>query len=414
MSLGTLFATQQIRSVPPKAIIKHYGLDVKISDKEDPLYTKNFPIAKIPAFIGPKGLKLHEVIPITINLVQQAEENSPLLGKTQRDFIEILKWLSFTNSEVLVAFANAIKPIRGDVPFNKKVVEDNYNQLVKLSQIYENRLVNYTFLVGERLTLADVFSAALLVRPFENFFDAEWRKQYPNTARWFRTIVSLPILKDIVGDVPFIAKKIALVPANKEKKEQKSKEAAAPKKKQAAAPKAAAEVDDAPVEEKKPKHPLELLGKAANPLDNWKRVYSNEDTRPKAIPWFWENQWNPEEWSMWKLDYKYNEELEKTFMTNNQIGGFFARLSASTKYLFGCLVVYGVDNDNGITGAFLVRGQEYAPAFDVAPDWDTYNYTKLNPENPDDKKFIENMFAWDEPVIVNGEKKEIADGKVFK
>lgn len=67
MSLGTLFASQQIRSVPPKAIIKHYGLDVKISDKEDPLYAKYFPLGKIPGFIGPKGLKLHEVIPITIN-----------------------------------------------------------------------------------------------------------------------------------------------------------------------------------------------------------------------------------------------------------------------------------------------------------------------------------------------------------
>ena len=101
-------------------------------------------------------------------------------------------------------------------------------------------------------------------------------------------------------------------------------------------------------------------------------------------------------------------------MSNNLVGGFFNRLSASTKYMFGCMVVYGENNNNGITGAFLVRGQDYIPAFDVAPDWESYAFTKLDASKEEDKKFINNMFAWDEPVEVNGEKREIADGKVFK
>ena len=159
---------------------------------------------------------------------------------------------------------------------------------------------------------------------------------------------------------------------------------------------------------------MEALGKPKNPLDEWKRTYSNEETREVAIPWFWKNQYDPEEWSLWKVDYKYNDELTLTFMSNNLVGGFFNRLSASTKYMFGCMVVYGENNNNGITGAFLVRGQDYVPAFDVAPDWESYEFTKLDGSNEDDKKFINNMFAWDEPVVVNGEKREIADGKVFK
>lgn len=65
MSQGTLYATQQIRSLAPKALIKHFGLDVKITEKDD-TYHKYFPLDKIPAFIGPKGLKLHEVIAICL------------------------------------------------------------------------------------------------------------------------------------------------------------------------------------------------------------------------------------------------------------------------------------------------------------------------------------------------------------
>ena len=133
---------------------------------------------------------------------------------------------------------------------------------------------------------------------------------------------------------------------------------------------------------------MEALGKPKNPLDEWKRTYSNEETREVAIPWFWKNQYDPEEWSLWKVDYKYNDELTLTFMSNNLVGGFFNRLSASTKYMFGCMVVYGENNNNGITGAFLVRGQDYVPAFDVAPDWESYEFTKLDGSNEDDKNSL--------------------------
>lgn len=65
MSLGTLYATQQIRSLPAKALAKYFNLDIKISDK-DAAYEKNFPLNKIPAFIGPKGFTLTEVIAICL------------------------------------------------------------------------------------------------------------------------------------------------------------------------------------------------------------------------------------------------------------------------------------------------------------------------------------------------------------
>jgi elongation factor 1-gamma len=114
------------------------------------------------------------------------------------------------------------------------------------------------------------------------------------------------------------------------------------------------------------------------------------------------------------VDYKYNEELTMTFMTSNLIGGFFNRLEASRKYLFGAASVYGVTNDSVIQGAFVLRGQDSLPVFDVAPDFESYSFTKLDPTNAADKEFVENQWAWDKPVEVNGKTLEHADGKVFK
>jgi elongation factor 1-gamma len=96
------------------------------------------------------------------------------------------------------------------------------------------------------------------------------------------------------------------------------------------------------------------------------------------------------------------------------IGGFFARLEASRKYIFGAASVYGTSNDSIIRGAFFIRGQEALPAFDVAPDFESYEFTKLDPKNPADKEFVNDQWAWDKPTEEKGKSYEWADGKVFK
>ncbi|CAK42245.1 uncharacterized protein An15g00750, partial [Aspergillus niger] len=157
----------------------------------------------------------------------------------------------------------------------------------------------------------------------------------------------------------------------------------------------------------------EALGRSEFVLDEWKRQYSNEDTRPVALPWFWQN-YKPEEYSLWSVNYKYNNELKLTFMANNLIGGFHARLEASRKYLFGAQAVYGANYDCVIQGVFLVRGQDSQPAFEVGPDWESYEFRKLDHTNPEDRKLIEDQWAWDVPVVIDGKEYPFADGHVFK
>lgn len=65
MSQGTLYTNQRIRGVLPKAIIKAYNLDVKVAEP-DAAFEKAFPLKKIPALAGPKGLKLTEVIAVSL------------------------------------------------------------------------------------------------------------------------------------------------------------------------------------------------------------------------------------------------------------------------------------------------------------------------------------------------------------
>lgn len=68
MSQGTLYSDQRIRSIVPAAIVKHFNLDVKIvaPANDAATFKKYFPTERVPAFVGPKGLKLTEVIAVSI------------------------------------------------------------------------------------------------------------------------------------------------------------------------------------------------------------------------------------------------------------------------------------------------------------------------------------------------------------
>jgi elongation factor 1-gamma len=309
--------------------------------------------------------------------------------------------MSFSNSELLPSLGSWFRPLIGKDPYNKANVEKGKAATLKCLAVLESHFLVNSFFVGERLTLADLYVASQISRGFQYVLDKEWRSENPNTTRWYETIVNQPIWKAVVEKPIFVEEAVKYTPP---KKEAKPAAAAAPKaEKPKAAPQPAAddEDDEPKPEAPKAKHPIEALGKPTLILDDWKRKYSNEETREVALPWFWEN-YKPDEYSLWKVNYKYNEDLTLTFMSANLVGGFFARLEASRKYLFGALSVYGKANDSVIQGAFLVRGQEAIPAFDVAPDWESYEFVKLDPSKAEDKKFVEDEWSWDKPITVDG------------
>jgi elongation factor 1-gamma len=414
MTFGKIFASKgNPRTTAILAVAKANGLELEFVESTNanpaPDHAKASPLVKVPAFLGADGFALHETIAIAIYITSQNEKTT-LLGKTKQDYATIVKWLSYFNNEVLPTLAEWYLPLLGRKSYNKKAVEDSSKVALKAVAVIEEHLLHNTYLAGERITLADLFGAGIITRGFQYFFDKKWRADNPNVSRWYETVINQPIYAEVAEKLNFldepalqnVAPKKADAPPKKEK-EAKPK---AEKK-----PEAEAEEDEAP-KEPKPKHPLDLLPKATFALDDWKREYSNNPA-PEALKWFWEHC-NFEEYSLWKVKYKYNDELTLTFMSSNLIGGFFNRLEASRKYLFGGASVYGVNRDSIIEGAFVARGQEYLPVFDVAPDYESYDFVKLDPNNAEDKAYVEAQWTMEAPITVDGKEYPHASGKVFK
>merc|ERR1739848_920376 len=67
-------------------------------------------------------------------------------------------------------------------------------------------LSKQTFLVGERITYADISCCLTLKSAFENVLTAEFRSGFPHVTRWFNTVMNQPGVKSVVGDVTMCEK----------------------------------------------------------------------------------------------------------------------------------------------------------------------------------------------------------------
>ncbi|KAI8577515.1 hypothetical protein K450DRAFT_252049 [Umbelopsis ramanniana AG] len=374
-----------------KALIaaRYNGLEVEVPADftmetfKSPENLKKFPLGKVPVFEGADGFQLFESSAIAY-YVAAYKENTDLLGATAAERALVQQWILFADNEVNNNFSAWFGPLMGYQPYLKPSVDAAI----------------------EKVTFADICVATSLVGPYKMVFDKEFRAQYKNVNRYFNTLINQPHFKAVVGDIPLCETALKYTPPKKEKKpaaEQPKKEKKAEPKKEKK-PEAAEEADE-PKPEPKPKSALDLLPPSPFVMDAWKRMYSNNDT-DVAMKWFWENH-DPQGFSLWKVDYKYNDELTQTFMSNNLIGGFYARLERAHKYAFGSMIVRGTNNNNTISGYWLIRGQEVPFEIYDAADYESYNFTKVEPAQYEEKKKeIEDYMSW------NFE--DLADGKIFK
>ncbi|KAL4077759.1 hypothetical protein J3A83DRAFT_4410150 [Scleroderma citrinum] len=420
--VGKFYTNPVMRSsMAIKAVASVAGLELEepeykhFEDNTKPEFLAKFPHGKVPALECNNGLNLTEGVAIARYLASIAP-NAGLLGGTPEDAAQVDQYVHFTEQELFNATEIVYLMLNGYIPYNKAFHTFAADRQLRALNTLEGILLTRTYLIGERLTLADITVASAIFSSVALTIDAPLRAKIPNILRHFDLIINQPKIKAVFGEPTFCEKAAQCTPPAKEKKEKEPKQPAtapAPKKEKPKKEEVADDEEDERLvpEEPKPKNPLDLLPKSTFNLEDWKRAYSNKDTRGPggSLEWFYEN-FDKEGFSIYRVDFKYNEELTLVFMSSNQIGGFFNRLEASRKYLFGSVGVLGEANNSIITGALILRGQDARAVVDCAPDYESYEYRRLDLENADDKAFFEGALAWD--LEIDG--RAWKDGKNFK
>jgi len=440
------------------------GVNIKLQVPGDGLDSKKFPFGKYPAYESSDGSqKLNDAHAIASYVGQS------LMGNSAEEKAEVLQWLGLADDEFLPHVLAWTLPSLSAMQFNKNQVETSKKELLRLLGILNEYLLTRTYLVGERISLADVAMVFDLLPAYQYVLEPELRRPFINVSRWMTTLVNQPQFKSVLGDIgnhlcvksaqfdshkfkefqdgsssshhqaephvgasqkeeqhgkkdkkgkkePQGEKGDAAPPKKEEKKEKGAgkKEKADDQQNGPAGGDAAEEMDateEALAAEPAQKDPFSAMPKSTFVMDDFKKVYSNEDTATKAIPYFWDH-FDKENCSIWYCEYKYPQELTLLFMSCNLITGMFQRLDKMRKNAFGSMCLFGTDNNSTISGVWFWRGHELA--FQLSEDWqidyESYEWKKLDPNSDETKKIVNEYLLWEGDF---GGKK-FNQGKIFK
>jgi len=403
---GTLFTyPDNFRAQKALIAAKYSGAQLTVAKdfvfgetNKTPEFLSKFPLGKVPAFEGSDGVILTES-----NAIAYYVANDELRGGSDAAArAQVVQWMCMADNEILPASCTWVFPTMGIMQFNKNATDRAKVDIQAALKTLNDHLLTRTFLVGERVTLADIAVACTLLNLYKHVLDSAFRKPFLNVTRWFTTVINQPNAKAVLGDftlctkmAEFDAKKFAEF-SGKGAGDKKAKAPKAEKKKEPEKKKEKP-VEDEPAfpEEPKKKDPLDALPKGTFDLEEWKRFYSNNDEDP-SIAWFWEH-FDHENYSIWKGDYKYNDELTMVFMSCNLIGGMFQRLEKLKKNAFASCCLFGKDNDSSISGIWVFKGQNLA--FELSEDWQidyaSYGWRKLDSKSEEAKKLVTQYWKWE-------------------
>lgn len=77
--------------------------------------------------------------------------------------------------------------LSGKAPYHKAVFQTLVDRVTGRLNVIDSILAKRTFLVGERVTLADIFVATAATSIFATWFDAPARAKVPNLLRFVET-----------------------------------------------------------------------------------------------------------------------------------------------------------------------------------------------------------------------------------
>jgi len=450
MSLTLLTDGGNFRAFKALIAAEYNGIQVTVPDfklgqdnKTEDFLTKS-PLGKVPVLVTSSG-SITESNAIS-RYIARLRADSELFGSSFFEHGQVDSWIDFSSHDLELPVSLWIYPVLGYVAFNPAVAAQAKADVARALNVLENHLADKTYLVGHKITLADITVVSALVYPFKFVADGAFRAAFPNVVRWFTTCVNQPQFENVIGNVvlceaeltPNGAAPVAFAPPAppaenkkkggdkkdqkpkepkekkpKEPKEQKPKEPKAEKKPKEKEPEPEEEEEEKPV--KKEDHAFKIMDKehpTTFVMDTWKKTYSNCSSYDEAMNEFWAT-FDAEGWSIWRGDYNYNEENSVLFMTSNLIGGFIQRTEEIRKWLFGTMTIRGEAKANGmkITAYYLIRGQSIQPLIDCNTDAECYTWTKLAvPASDDDKVLLKDY--WTSETTLEGE--PVLDSRCYK
>ena len=310
-----------------------------------------------------------------------------LLGENELEKAQVRQWSDFGMFDIGFCAKEIVYPIFGWKPYCKESADKANDRLKGFMRTLDAQLKDKEYVMGAKLTLADVCLFRELKYFFQLVFPKGLRdKVFPNVTKWFQKMAETEEVKKVYGKILLCNQ--PLKPFIQEQKEEKK-----PEKKQEKKPEKKPEEGEEPPKEKKKVNPLDLLPPSKLELEVFKRAFLNNKDKEDAMNKFWEI-YDPEGYSLWWVEYQnLPTECKILFRTSNSKGMFLQKCDAVRRYAFAVHGVYGVEDDYKIRGCWMFRGTEIPQEMKDNDLYEYLTFRKLDINKPEDKQLVHDYWT---------------------
>ena len=388
--------------------------NIKLEEKEK----RNSLVQKIPTatfpFLETNNGNISQSNSILYYLCQKYKPD--LLGENAFEKAKILQWIEFANCEILRCNKSIIYPILGWSNLNKEEFDRDNKKIKEYLLLLEKELEKNDFIVGNKMTLADIqlFTNLRFLMMF-HLPEPMRNKLCPKINKWFEKIMNTPEAIKAYGRT--ILCKNSLKPfsgiidkkkGNEEnkKKEENKKENKGKKEKQTNTK----EEKQKEEKEKEPyvpgllevprfnikeieNNPLDSLPESKLDLEKLKSDFLKNPNKKNAMKNFWKN-YDPEGYSLWSIEYNNEPNECLTLMRTCIIkGDILEQLKYFKKYCFGVLGAYGGPGNYKIKGCLLWRGNEIPEEIKNINCYEKLNLRKLDHNQKRDQQLVHDYWT---------------------
>ena len=322
-----------------------------------------------------------------------------LLGENDLEKAQVRQWSDFAIFEIGYCAKEIIYPIFGWKKYCKESADKANNKVKDFMRTLDAQLKDKEFVLGSKITLADVTLFRELKYFFQLVFPKGLRdKVFPNVAKWFTKLSETEEVKKVYGKILLCNQPLKPYICEEKKEEKKHEEKKHEKKHEEKS-------EEPPKEKEKKKNPLDELPPSKLELETFKRAFLNNKNKEDAMNKFWEI-YDPEGYSLWWVEYQnLPTECKILFRTSNSKGMFLQKCDAVRRYAFAVHGVYGVEDDYKIRGMWMFRGKEIPQEMKDNDLYEYLTFRRIDINKPEDKQLVHDYWTkLDENDEVEGRK----------
>jgi len=170
-------------------------------DNKTPEFLKKNPTGQVPTMDTPDG-PIWESNAIVKYIARKGSDKG-LYGSNDYEASQVDQWLEWYRSKVETPLAGWMMPVLGYAEFNKESHAGFKKAFAESLALFNGVLENREWLVGKRITLADITIFSYLSFAFKHVCDPEYLKPFPHVVKWANNCIAQPHVKTVITDFSF-------------------------------------------------------------------------------------------------------------------------------------------------------------------------------------------------------------------